>query len=92
MARLMKTASQWSREDDPRHAAFFACLADRVARARGESIRGVVFRVQWIFYKELPLSRVGWWGAFFLYTFFFLVFFSVSRLNLSITAEEEGPF
>ena len=35
MARLMETASQWSREDDPRHAAFFACLADRVARARG---------------------------------------------------------
>jgi len=35
LARLSKTASQWSRADDPRHAAFFACLADRVARARG---------------------------------------------------------
>ena len=35
LARLSKTASQWSREDDPRHAAFFACLAGRVARARG---------------------------------------------------------
>ena len=34
LARLSKTASQWSRADDPRHAAFFACLADRVARAR----------------------------------------------------------
>ena len=34
-ACLSETASQWSREDDPRHAAFFACLADRVARARG---------------------------------------------------------
>ena len=35
LARLSETASQWSREGDPRHAAFFACLADRVARARG---------------------------------------------------------
>ena len=33
-ACLSETASQWSRVDDPRHAAFFACLADRVARAR----------------------------------------------------------
>ena len=33
-ARLIETASQWYREDDPRRAAFFACLADRVARAR----------------------------------------------------------
>ena len=32
LARLSETASQWSRADDPRHAAFFACLADRVAR------------------------------------------------------------
>ena len=33
-ARLIETASQWSREDDPRRAALRACLADRVARAR----------------------------------------------------------
>ena len=33
-ARLIATASQWYREDDPRRAAFFACLADRVERAR----------------------------------------------------------
>ncbi len=35
LARLSKTASQWSRAGDPRFVAFFACLADRVARARG---------------------------------------------------------
>ena len=34
LARLSKTASQWSRAGDPRFVAFFACLADRVARAR----------------------------------------------------------
>ena len=33
-ARLIETASQWSRENDPRRAALRACLADRVARAR----------------------------------------------------------
>ena len=33
-ARLIETASQWSRKDDPRHAALRACVADRVARAR----------------------------------------------------------
>ncbi len=33
-ARLIETASQWSRKDDPRNAALRACLADRVARAR----------------------------------------------------------
>ena len=33
-ARLIETASQWSREDDPRRAALHACVADRVARAR----------------------------------------------------------
>ena len=33
-ANLIETASQWYRENDPRRAAFFACLADRVERAR----------------------------------------------------------
>ena len=33
-ANLIETASQWSRKDDPRHAAMRACVADRVARAR----------------------------------------------------------
>ena len=33
-ANLIETASQWSRKDDPRHAAMRACLVDRVARAR----------------------------------------------------------
>ena len=34
-ACLSETASQWYQRGDPRHAAFFAALADRVARARG---------------------------------------------------------
>ena len=34
-ACLSETASQWYQKGDPRHAAFFACLADRVVRARG---------------------------------------------------------
>ena len=34
-ACLSETASQWYQEGDPRHAAFSACLADRVVRARG---------------------------------------------------------
>ena len=34
-ARLSETASQWNQKDDPRHAALHACVADRVARARG---------------------------------------------------------
>ena len=34
-ARLSETTSQWYRKDDPRHAALRACVADRVARARG---------------------------------------------------------
>ena len=38
-ARLIETASQWYREDDPRRAAFFACLADRVERARAVESR-----------------------------------------------------
>ena len=38
-ARLIETASQWSREDDPRHAAMRACVADRVARERGVASR-----------------------------------------------------
>ena len=38
-ARLIATASQWYREDDPRRAAFFACLADRVERARAVESR-----------------------------------------------------
>ena len=33
-ARLIETASQWSRQDDPRCAALRACVADRVERAR----------------------------------------------------------
>ena len=38
-ARLSETASQWYRKDDPRHAALHACVADRVARARGIAAR-----------------------------------------------------
>ena len=38
-ARLIETASQWYQEDDPRRAAFFACLADRVERARAVESR-----------------------------------------------------
>ena len=38
-ARLSETASQWYRKDDPRHAALYACVADRVARARGVAAR-----------------------------------------------------
>ncbi len=38
-ARLIETASQWSREDDPRRAALRACLADRVERARAVESR-----------------------------------------------------
>ena len=38
-ARLSETASQWYRKDDPRHAAIHACVADRVARARGIAAR-----------------------------------------------------
>ena len=33
-ANLIETASQWSRQDDPRCAAMRACIADRLARAR----------------------------------------------------------
>ena len=40
-ARLIETASQWSREDDPRRAAMRACLVDRVARARAVAARGL---------------------------------------------------
>ena len=45
-ANLIETASQWSRKDDPRHAAMRACLVDRVARAREvtENARVVQFR------------------------------------------------
>ena len=38
-ARLIETASQWSREDDPRRAALRACLADRVERLRNRGLR-----------------------------------------------------
>ena len=40
-ANLIETASQWSRKDDPRHAAMRACLVDRVARARAVAARGL---------------------------------------------------
>ena len=38
-ARLIETASQWSRQDDPRRAALRACLADRVERLRNRGLR-----------------------------------------------------
>ena len=38
-ARLSETTSQWYRKTDPRHAALRACVADRVARARGVAAR-----------------------------------------------------
>ena len=38
-ARLIETASQWSRKDDPRRAALRACLADRVERLADRGLR-----------------------------------------------------